>query len=146
MGFFTKKQSSMTSQQYREMTYNQMSEAQHQEQFIHYLDKHGIYYEVSISGVFFPNPHKKGSAAWNLQNRANIIEIGKLKKQGWNRGASDIKVYLKDIELQIELKKIGGKASKEQLKTQKIINRTKYAKYVIVEGYMACIELVEKYL
>jgi len=144
--FFKKKKQSMTSQQYRELAYSQMSESQHQEQFIYYLDKHGIHYEVSISGVYFPNPHKKYSNAWAIQNRANLTEIGKLKKQGWNKGQSDIKIYLKSIELQIELKKIGGTASKEQLKTQKIINKTKYARYVIVEGYMACIELVEKYL
>jgi len=146
MLFRKKKQKTLTSKEYRELTYNQMSEQQHQEQFIYWLDKHAIYYEVSISGVYFPNPHKKGSSSWAIQNRANLIEVGKLKKSGWNKGQSDIKVYLKSVELQIELKKIGGSASKEQLKTQKIINKTKYAKYVIVEGYMACIELVEKYI
>ena len=141
-----KKKKSMTSAEYRELAYNQMSEQQHQEQLIYWLDKHGIYYEVSISGVYFPNPHKKGSNAWAIQNKANLVEIGKLKKQGWNKGQSDIKVYLKSIELQIELKKIGGTASDEQLKTQKIINTTKYAKYHIIEGYLACIELIEKHL
>ena len=146
MGFFNKKQKSMTSKEYREFTYNQMSEQQHQEQLIYWLDKHGIYYEVSISGVYFPNPHKKGSSAWAIQNKANITEIGKLKKSGWNNGVADIQVYLKKIELQIELKKIGGSASKEQLKTQKIINTTKYAQYHVIEGYLACIELIEKHL
>lgn len=136
----------MTSKEYRELAYKNMSEEQHQEQLIYWLDKNYIYYEVSISGVYFPNPHKKGSSAWAIQNRANIIEIAKLKKQGWDKGQSDIKVYLKSIELQIELKKMGGKASKEQLKTQKMINKTNYAKYEVVEGYLACIELIEGYL
>jgi len=141
-----KNKKSMTSKEYRELTYTQMSESQHQEQLIYWLDKHGIYYEVSISGVFFPNPHKKGSNAWAIQNKDNLVEIGKLKKQGWNKGQSDMKIYLKKIELQIELKKIGGSASKEQLKTQRIINKTKYAEYHIIEGYLACIELIEKHL
>lgn len=146
MLFKKKSKPSMSSKDYRELAYNNMSEQEHQQQLILWLDRKGIYYEVSISGVYFPNPHKKGTKAWAIQNRANLIEIGKLKKQGWNKGQSDIKIYLKSIELQIELKKIGGKASKEQLKTQKTINSTKYAKYLIVEGYLACIDLIEKYL
>ena len=136
----------MTSKQYKELTYSKMPETWHQEQLIHWLDKHGIYYEVSISGVYFPNVNKKGSSAWIMQNKANLSQINKLKKQGWKSGQSDIKVYLKSVELHIELKKIKGKASKEQLKTQKIINSTDYAKYVVVEGFEACTELIEWYL
>ncbi|MDA3909016.1 MAG: hypothetical protein PF437_07995 [Sulfurimonas sp.] len=68
---------SMTSAEYRKLTYNDMSEKQHQEQLIHYLDKRGIYYEISLSGIYFPNPHTKGSSAWMKQNKANTVEISK---------------------------------------------------------------------
>jgi hypothetical protein len=39
-----------------------------------------------------------------------------------------------------------GKPSTEQLKTQKIINATDYAWYMVIYGYEACIEVIEGYL
>ncbi len=136
----------MTAKEYRDQAYNKMSEEQHQEQLIHWLDKHGIYYEVSSSGVWLPNPHRKGSQAYNLQRNFNLKAMSKMKKTGLNKGQADIKVYLKDIELHIELKAMRGTATPEQLKVQKIINKTSYAKYEVVKGYLNAIDLVEEYL
>jgi len=140
------KKVAMTSKEYREQEYNKKSEAWHQEQLIYWLDKRGIYYELSLSGIFLPNTAKKGSQAFRIQATANAKVMMKMKKQGLNKGISDLKVYLKNIELNIELKSMSGKASPEQLKVQKIINKTSYAKYEIVKGYLNAIELVEKYL
>ena len=123
-----------------------MSEEKHQEQLIYWLDKHGIYYETSLSGIFLPNTNRKGTQAYKIQAIANAKVINKMKKQGWNNGCSDIKVYLKDIELNIELKAFKGKASTEQLKVQKIINKTSYARYEVIKGYLEAIKLIEGYL
>ena len=141
---FTKpKQKSMSAKEYRDMAYNKMSEEQHQEQLIYWLDKQGIYYEVSSSGIWLPNPHRKNSVAWHLQNKFNKISMAKMKKTGLNKGQSDLKVYLKSIELQIELKSMRGKASVDQLKVQKIISKTTYAKYEVIRGYLDAIKLIE---
>ena len=69
-----------------------------------------------------------------------------MKKTGLNKGQSDVKVYLKDIELHIELKAMRGTATPEQLKVQKIINKTSYARYEVIKGYLNAIDLVEEHL
>ncbi len=135
----------MTSKEYRAQYLKTMSEDEHQKQLIRWLNKFGIYYEVSSSGVWLPNPHTQGSHAWTKQNNYNRKAISKLKKTGLQRGQADIKIYLKDIELHIELKAIGGKPTPDQLKVQKIIRQTTYAKYEIIEGYERAIEFIESH-
>ena len=133
----------MSSKQYREQEYNGKSEEWHQKQLMNYLDSHNIYYEISLSGIYLPNTARKGSKAYQTQARANLSVIRKLKLQGWNNGVADIKVFLPKIELNIELKSMSGKASSEQKRVQKIVNKFKYAEYHIVKGYLNAIELIE---
>ena len=134
----------MTSREYREQNYNSQSEEWHQKQLINYLDKKGIYYEVSLSGIYLPNTARKGTKSYQTQANANLAVIRKLKLQGWNNGVADIKVYLPDVELNIELKSMKGKASNIQLDTQKIVNKFKYSRYEIVKGYLNAIEMIEE--
>jgi len=141
-----KPKTSLTSKEYREKIYNEQSEEWHQRNLILWLEKKGIYYEISISGIYLPNPHKKGSKAWQIQNKANLQALNKMRGQGWNKGIADIKVYLPKIELNIELKTMIGRATKEQLETKKKIDKFRYAKYYIIKGYLNAIELIEKHL
>jgi hypothetical protein len=139
-----KPKTSLTSKEYREKIYKEQSEEFHQKNLVLWLEKKGIYYEISISGIYLPNPHKKGSVAWQIQNKANLQALNKMRGQGWNKGVCDIKVYLPKVELNIELKTMRGRASKEQLETKKKIDKFKYAEYHIVKGYLNAIELIEK--
>lgn len=140
---FKKQPIKLSAKEFREAEYNKMSEAWHQEQLIYWLDKRGIYYELSLSGIYLPNVNKKGSRAYMAQAKANAKVMSKMKKQGLNKGIADLKIYLPKVELNIELKSMSGRASKEQLEVQKIINKTKYARYEIVKGYLNAIELIE---
>jgi len=140
------KKVSMSAKEYRDAEYKKMSEAWHQEQLIYWLDKRGIYYELSLSGIYLPNTAKKGSRAYMTQAKANAKVMSKMKKQGLNKGIADLKVYLPKVELNIELKSMSGRASKEQLQVQKIINNTKYARYEIVKGYLNAVELIEGWM
>ena len=139
-----KPKASMTSKEYREEQYKKQKEDWHQENLVAYLDRVGIYYEISLSGIFLPNTNKKGSQAYLRQHRANMKTLNTLRSQGWNNGSSDVIVYLPKVNLHIELKSMTGRASKEQLEVQKKINKLKYAEYHIVKGYLACVELIEK--
>ena len=137
---------SISSKDYREEVYNNQTEEWHQKQIIMYLDRKGIYYEISLSGIFLPNTNKVGSPAWKRQDLANKKVIMKLKQSGWNNGVADIKVYLPKIELNIELKSMKGKASKDQLSTQKKFKKFKYAEYHVVQGSNNAINLIESKL
>ena len=142
----TKPKVSMTSAEYRQKTYEAMSEAQHQEQLIYWMQKRGIYFECSLNGIFLPNTNKRGSPAFQRQAKANAMTMNKMKSQGMNNGVADLKIYLKDIELNIELKAFKGKASPDQLRVQKVINCTSYARYDIIKGYLDAIKLIEEHI
>ncbi len=125
--------------------YSKMSEADHQQLLVQWLEMTGLYFEVSINGLYLPNPHPKGSRAWIVQSRSNITVLKKLKRQGWKKGQADLKVFLNQIEINIELKKIGGRPTPEQKATQILFDEFPYADYVIVEGWIAAKEIIEKY-
>jgi hypothetical protein len=141
---------SISSSKYRDSVYSSRSEAWHQEQLIMWLNAKKIYYELSMSGIYLPNIAQKGSATYKKQAIANAKVMAKMKMQGLNKGISDLKVYLKcknkDIELNIELKSMKGRASKEQLQVKKVIDSFSFAEYHIIKGYLNAIELIEKTL
>lgn len=129
-----------------QLKYDALSEDEHQQTFLKWLDAKKIYYEVSINGIFLPNPHPKGSRAYMLQTKVNRGVVQKQKKMGFKKGVADIKVYLPNIELNIELKKIGGKPTPEQLENVERYKQYQYATYVVIEGCKDAIAYVEKYI
>ena len=68
----------ITAVEYRKMQEKRVPEALHQERLIHWLNKRGIYYELSLSGIFLPNPHTKGSQAYMKQARSNMQVMAKM--------------------------------------------------------------------
>lgn len=123
-----------------------MPESDHQMILVKWLKAKNIYFEQSSHGIFLPNPHKKNTPAFRIQAKANMTVMRKQKKEGLAKGVSDLKIYLPTIELNIELKSMKGRASKEQLLVQEKFKSIVYAEYVIVKGYKDAIELIESYL
>ena len=131
---------------YVQLKYEQMSEEDHQAEFIKWLDLNKIYFEIGLEGIFLPNPHTKGSKAFAIQSASNRKVLAKMKAQGLRKGSADIKVYLPKVVLHIELKSMKGKASDEQKKVSEVINKLEYANYEIIKGSKQAIAYVEKYM
>jgi hypothetical protein len=136
----------MTSEAYREQIYKSMKESEHQERLVHWLRSKNIYFEQSSHGIFLPNPHPKNSRAYYKQRNSNATVMSKQKKEGLAKGVADLKIYLPTIELNIELKSMTGRASKEQLLVLEKYKSFTYAEYAIVKGYKNAIELIESYI
>jgi len=137
----------MTSKEFTELNYENMPEEEHQKEFVKWLDLNGYYFEVSINGLYLPNPHPKNSKAFYIQKASNTKVLSKMKAQGFRKGICDIKVYLKNIELNIELKRVkGGKESEDQHRVKKIIDNLPYAKYEFAKGYKQAVSIVLEYM
>lgn len=132
-----------TSKQFKELLYKKMSEAEHQVEFIKWLDAKGIYFEIGLEGIFLPNPHRTGTRAHNIQRLSNMKVLKKLRGQGMRKGAADVKVYLPDKMLHIELKRVKkGSQSTDQKRVEKIVNGLSYAEYHLCKGFKDAIETV----
>jgi len=129
-----------------EWQYEALSEDEHQEALIKWLDAKKIYFEASINGMWIPNPHPRHTTAWIKQNNINRKIVQKHKRLGFRKGVADIKVYLPEVELNIELKKIGGDPTKEQKEVSEKFKKFSYATYEIIEGYKEAIRYIEKFL
>ncbi len=137
----------MTSKELREHIYENMSEEEHQIEFIAWLDRKGIYFEIGLEGIFLPNPHPKNSKAFAIQSASNLKVLSKMKAQGLRRGSSDIKVYLPEIVLHIELKRFkGGKESEDQHRVKKIVDSLPYARYEFAKGSKQAISIVLEHI
>lgn len=137
---------SIRSKNHLKSKYEDLSEDQHQENLIKWLKVKKIHFEASINGMYLPNPHKPGTRAYLLQKRVNQSVLAKHKRLGYEKGIADVKVYFPNIELNIELKKIGGKPTPEQLKTKELYKNFMYANYEIIEGFKDAIAYIEKFL
>lgn len=126
--------------------YEGLSEDEHQAIFIEWLDHMELYFEASINGLYIPNPHPKSSKAYLYQRNVNNAILKKHKKLGFRKGIADVKVYLPNIELNIELKKVGGKPTAEQLENVERFKSFKYATYEIIVGYKDAIAYVERFM
>ena len=136
----------MTSAELQHYQESQLSESQIQIQFVRWLGALKIYYEIGLEGIYLPNPHPKGSKSWRIQAGVNRGVLSKMKKEGFKKGPADIKVYLKDIVLHVELKKMkGGVHSIEQKDTEAKINSFNYSKYKVCRGIREAKEFVEEH-
>jgi len=127
---------SMTSIELRRFQYENMSEEEHQQEFIKWLDDEGIYFEIGLEGIFLPNPHDKQSRAFQIQAASNKKVLSKMRLNGMRKGVSDIKIYLDEINLHIELKRVtGGIISPEQKRTHTIINARAYSVHKFCCGF-----------
>lgn len=143
----SKAKSSMTSKEFTELSYENMSEEEHQREFVIWLDTKRIYFEIGLEGIFLPNPHPKNSRAFAIQSASNLKVLSKMKAQGLRRGPADIKVYLPEIVLHIELKRFkGGKESADQHRVKKIIDSLPYSRYEFARGYKQAVSIVLEYL
>ena len=140
------KTQTLSSKERVELIYKNMKEDEHQAILVKWLISKKIYFEQSSHGIFLPNPHPRNSIAYRKQLRSNQTVMKKQKKEGLSKGVADLKIYLPAIELNIELKSMKGRASKEQLLVLEKFNNFVYAEYVIVKGYKDAIKLIESYL
>jgi len=135
----------MTAKEFRDKRILEMSEHDIQVEIVKILDKKNIYYEIGLEGIFLPNPHKKGTPAWSKQNAVNRGVLKKMKEAGMRKGPADLKIYLKNILLHMELKKAkGGVHSKEQKEVERIVGNIKYCKYIVCRGLVEATEQLEK--
>ncbi len=126
----------MTSAELKRHLYENMSEEEHQSLLIKWLDEKSIPFETGLEGIFLPNPHPEGSRAFIIQAASNRKVLAKMRAVGMRRGVSDVKIYLKTINLHIELKRCdGGTISPEQRKTHETINSTTYAVHRFCNGF-----------
>lgn len=94
-----------------------------------------------------PNNHKKGTIAWQKQNRDNQIAIKTMKADGMKNGVADFIIYLPTKQLQIELKKTkGGTQSKEQKEWEGKMSPFPYVSYYVCKGWKVAVEVLEKEL
>ena len=136
----------MTSEELRVYQEEKMSESDIQIAFVRWLDSFGVYYEIGLEGIYLPNPHPKGSKAWKIQAGVNRGVLNKMKREGFKKGPADVKVYLDNILLHIELKTVKkGVHSSEQKETESKINSTSYSKYSVCKGITAAKEFVSRY-
>lgn len=135
----------MTSKELMSLRYESMTEEKHQIELIKWLDLSPYYFEVGLEGIFLPNPHPKNTRAFSIQNASNMKVLSKMKAQGLRCGSSDIKIYLPDLVLHIELKRAkGGKESEDQKRVKKIIDKLPYARYEFAHGYKLAISLIQE--
>ena len=137
----------MTSAEYKEHLEGKMSESEIQIAFTKWLNSLNIYFEIGLEGMFLPNPHRKGTKAWSIQARANKGVLNKLKREGMKKGPADVKVYLRDLVVHVELKTLKkGVQSQEQKKVEEQINKYKYANYHVCRGIASAKSTIEKYI
>ncbi len=127
-------------------SYDDMPEEEHQTYLVQWLEATGLYFEISINGLYLPNPHPRGSQAYSTQAKSNARVLGKVKRQGWRKGQADVKIFLHRKELNIELKKMGGTATPEQKANVKRFESFDYADYLVVEGWTNAKEIIEIYI
>lgn len=129
-----------------DLEYERLTEEEHQIIVIKWLDDMQIYFEASINGLYLPNPHPKGSRAWQTQMRANRSILAKLKKQGFRKGIADLKIFLPHIELNIELKKVGGSPTHEQKENVERFKSYQYAEYKVITGWKEVIKYIKSFM
>jgi len=135
----------MTSEEYRNKRLEDMSEFDIQVEIVKILDKKKIYYEIGLEGIFLPNPHRKGSPAWSKQNAVNKGVLRKMKASGMKKGPADLKIYLSNVLVHMELKRAkGGIHSKEQKEVESIVNNISYCKYIVCRGLVEAKKQLEK--
>lgn len=135
----------MQIKEVRRMIEEKMSEEDIQIEVVRFLNAHNIYFEIGLEGIFLPNPHRKGTPAYNKQFAVNKGVLKKMKATGMKKGPSDLKIYFKHKVIHMELKKLkGGSQSKEQKQVEKEMSKFSYADYVLCKGLTNALNIIKK--